>query len=347
MTTLVIEGFENYTTSTTGADVRTDMLRYWSEVTSAGTTPYVGSNFSRWTGEYGYNMANIGADCRFALPSTYQTVAAGCAIYLDLSTRTNSILGFYEGGNSGPNVRHSGTGYLQAYRGSTLLGTSSGHSPITSGSWHYVEMKTYIHDTAGTFEIWLDGIRVYNGTGLDTKPSTNAYMDNFFIGGRATGSGQTAALYFDDVYCTDGEVFGDCRVKAYFPNGAGATTQWTKSGGSANYEMVDDVDPDDDSTYNYSSTATQKDTFALPATPAGVTAIHAVRVTALARKDDAATREIALVTRSNGTDYESGNFALGTTYVYLSQIRDVDPDTSADWTTGGVDAMEVGYIVKT
>lgn len=346
MTTLIIEGFENYTTSSS-ADVNTDLRRYWQDVAGAGSTPVTGTAYSRWSGEYGWNSANIGAYAAKTLPSTYSDVAAGCAYYLDLTTRTGSILGFYDGTNSGPNVRLNGSGMLVAYRANTVLGTAT-MSALTAGSWHYIEMKAHIADSPnGTFEIWLDGVQVYNGSSLDTKESTNATVDTFFIGGKASAGGSSASLYFDDVYCTDGELFGDCRVKAYFPDGAGATTQWTKSGGSANYEMVDDVDPDDDSTYNYSSTATQKDTFALPATPGGVTDIYAVRVTVLARKDDAATREIATVVRSGGSDYEGTAIALSTTYTYLSTYYDTDPNTATDWTTGGVDAMEVGYIVKT
>src|SRR6185437_13665423 len=68
---------------------------------------------------------------------------------------------------------------------------------------------------------------------------------------------------------------GDLRVECVMPNGPGAHTQFTPSAG-ANWQNVDEVPPDDDTTHNDSSTAGQLDTFvhaALAGIPSSIAAV--------------------------------------------------------------------------
>lgn len=344
MTTLIIEGFENYTNLATTLTV-TGLTRQFNTVTISGNNIQMGTNYARWSGGVGINIGNNNNMMEMVFPSAYGTVSSGMA-FCEISAITNihRLMGWFDGtSNEGPNLRVNASGILEAYRGTTLLGTAS-HAALTTGVWHYAEMKSVISDAAGTFEIWLDGIQVLNLTSVDTKPSTNATMDRMYFGGKGDTS-SAKDRYFDDMYAADGTLHGDCKVVAFFPSGAGNTTQWTPLSG-ANYTNVDEQAFNDDTDYNSSSTATQKDTFALPDT-SGIASVKAVRVVAVARKDDAGTREIAIVTRSGGTDYESANMALTSSYAPYGVIHDTNPNGGGAWTTGAVDAMEIGYIVKT
>ncbi len=64
-------------------------------------------------------------------------------------------------------------------------------------------------------------------------------------------------------------------------------------------------------------------------------------VGAVARKDDAATRQIANLQRQASTDYVGSTVTLSSTYATYSQIFNQDP-TAADWTPTTVNADEFG-----
>lgn len=70
--------------------------------------------------------------------------------------------------------------------------------------------------------------------------------------------------------------------------------------------------------------------------------IAAVVHVELARKDDAGTRQIALVCLSAGTESDSATFTLSTTYQYLQQILETDPHTAAAWVLANFNAATFG-----
>jgi hypothetical protein len=82
----------------------------------------------------------------------------------------------------------------------------------------------------------------------------------------------------------------------------------------------------------------------LPFTP---DSIHAVQVTMCARKDDAATREVRCRVKSGAASANGAPLALTASYVYYRDIFETDPNTSAAWTSGGVNAIQIGPEVAT
>src|SRR5262249_39117493 len=115
---------------------------------------------------------------------------------------------------------------------------------------------------------------------------------------------------------------------------------WTPNGAANNWDCVDDTATDDDSTYISDSTVGHIDTYATADVDAGAT-VYGVQVNLYARKDDAATRQIAPVIRQAGTNYVGNTATLGSTYSFYSQLYDQDP-TAAAWTAATFNGDEFG-----
>lgn len=228
-----------------------------------------------------------------------------------------------------------------------LLATST--NTIVANTWHYIEWRTTVNGTTGQSEVRVNG----NPTPWINISSANtqAVAGVPEIRGFQLGAYQTNDLYFDDVYYLDGNssagsttFLGDCRVNTVFPSSDGNQTDFTPSTGSDNYAMVDEVVPDDDTTYNQSSTVNNVDLYGFPdAFGVGVSAnVFGVQVSNIVRKTDAGPAAIAPVIRSNSTDYVGANSYLAISYFDEFQIYENDPATSLSWTTDGVNNAEFG-----
>jgi hypothetical protein len=72
-----------------------------------------------------------------------------------------------------------------------------------------------------------------------------------------------------------------------------------------------------------------------------------VQISAYATKTDAAARNLAIVTRSGGSDFDGSDVALALgTNAYVQQLRETDPATAAAWAIAAVNAAEFGAKVR-
>jgi hypothetical protein len=60
------------------------------------------------------------------------------------------------------------------------------------------------------------------------------------------------------------------------------------------------------------------------------------------RKDDAPTREVRSKVRSGAATGDGATHAMAASYQYFRDIHETDLDTTAAWTSGGVNGMQVG-----
>lgn len=272
-----------------------------------------------------------------SLSSSYDTLYVGFAVKpaaIDGSDR--AFIRFYEGSTLHTDIRVEAlSGKIKATRNGTQLGIST-NQVIFADTWVHLQVKVYIHDSAGTVDVLANGVNVLSISGVDTQNGGTGVINRVALYGITD-----SYAYFDDFWLDDSEFLGDCRIECLFPSGAGATTAWTASSGN-NYECVDEATPNSDTDYVSSSTADQIDTYAFGnlATTAG--AVKGVQVSAFARKDDAGSRNIALVARPGSTDRAGDTQALSDSYTYYSQIWETNPDTSAVWTISEVNASEFG-----
>lgn len=212
--------------------------------------------------------------------------------------------------------------------------------------WHYLEVMAYIHETNGSVAARLNGVNKGSYSG-DTRPTQGSTgFSNVLIGASDYLNQSTCA--FDDLYVcddtgtTNNTFLGDIRVQTLLPTAAGASTQFTPTSG-ASYTMVNDV-PDVTTSYNASSTVGQRDTFAMGDIGTQYTVLG-TQNNIHAWKSDAGTGNVKIVTRSGGTDYYSPSLALGTSMASYSEVREVNPATSAQWTYTDINGLETGYEV--
>ncbi len=120
------------------------------------------------------------------------------------------------------------------------------------------------------------------------------------------------------------------------------------NGGEANWEDVDEVTPDEDSTY---VKCTQwawglTDLYNLPAS-SGAGTINKVTVYARCRNDVTTTRtSLKIALKTGGTLYEGSEIQVTTSYVNYWQEWANNPATGSAWTWEQIDALQIGVTLR-
>src|SRR5882724_1610727 len=294
------------------------------------------------------NNNNFGALVKL-LPSSSATLTAGFSFKLiTLTTQGNDMVTFLDSGTAQTSVWVTATGQIQLLRGGTTVFGTLSTNALQIGVWYRMEFKLTVDPSAGVAEVRINGTSVgwFPSTGsLNTRGSANSSANQVRMGNIVNNTPNI----FDanDFVVTDNNspnagFLGDKKCYLRMPN-SDSSVQWTRLSGASNYLMVNENPADDDTTYNSSSTPTQLDLLGLPALPGAATNIVAINNVIKSRKDDAGTRTIHDVMKSNTTQSESADIPLSTTYQYNDFILDQDPDTSAAWTPTGANALLVGY----
>jgi hypothetical protein len=237
----------------------------------------------------------------------------------------------------------SNTRYL--YRlGTNTVGISE---PIVLGEWYHLQLKIRVDNITGSYEFRLNNATEVSATNVDTQPSSTPtnYIDTILFGSQNTGT-----HHFDDFYLCDtsgsinNDFLGDVVVETIFPNANGTKTQFSPSTGT-NFENVDDVTHDSDATYNSSSTLNNADTFDFPSLATSGGTVFGIQTNLVARKAAVGIRKMSDVIISNTNEYDGNETALGANYANISQIHEVNPDTSSAWTISGINSAEFGYKI--
>ena len=231
---------------------------------------------------------------------------------------------------------------ILVYQGDGTLLATSAVDILKDYVWKYLELKVVISATVGVVEVRVNGVEVINETGLDTKNGSD-YMRNFAFSAFATQ--QTA--YYDDLYIDDAQFHGDCRIKTFMPDSDSAThTDFVRSAGSNDYECVDETDPNEDTDYIYANVVGDISTFGITTGTLGT--VQGIQLNNYLRKDDAGTRKIKPLIRSNGADYQGTELDdVPANYIFYSDIWETDPDDSNVWTQTKLEAAEFGLEITT
>lgn len=228
----------------------------------------------------------------------------------------------------------------------TVLATST--LSFVMDTWHYLELKFAIADgTSGSVDLHVDGVSWCANAGCDTRNAANAYATNLYL---AVGS-STGAIAFDDLFIMslDGppnnDFIGDVKIETKYPSGTGSAAEWTPNSAVANYTTVDENPANDDTDYNYSSTAAQKDLFAAGNLATATGTVYGTQLGIYARKDDAGDRKLKSLIGSGATEHEGAEKTLSSSYAYTFDVDETDPNTSpaAAWTITTINAVEIGY----
>jgi hypothetical protein len=251
-----------------------------------------------------------------------------------------------DGANEQISLRSDGANHIVVSRNGTTLATST--TAIVPNVWIYMEFSYTINTTTGayTLKVVSGGVETtwLTGTNVNTQTTANANSNGI----KFTGTNNNA-YNLDDVYVlnSSGSVnntfLGECRILTSLPTADSATNKaWTPDSGTAHFSRVNEISPDDDTSYVYSATAGQLDTYTFASvSPTG--AVAGVATTLCARKDDVGSRTISAEYRGGGSNYTgSKSFSPTSSYLMFQQIYETDPATGLAWTAGGINAGEFG-----
>jgi hypothetical protein len=260
---------------------------------------------------------------------------------------------FFDSGSSQIELRYDIAGSaFRVYRGNgtTLLATI----PYTfnTSAYVYVEFRAKIDNSAGEWELRVDGVTLDSATGVDTQTSGNAYANILWLGEITNNASHD--LYYDDLYVLEtagggeDDFLGDVRVECLFPNGNGATNDWDGSDGNSvdNYLLVDETAPNGDTDYVESTSVADRDLYEYGNLATASGTVYGVQILPSAKKTDTGARSIASVARlTGGTDEVGADLPLGTAYAYrIEGVREEKPGGGA-WTIADVNAAQFGTEV--
>lgn len=235
----------------------------------------------------------------------------------------------------------------------------TGSTNIVDGQWHWIECDFRADDTSGVLRIRIDGVDEINISG-DSVDGTDAteWMNTWFFSNNTL---QDQTYYVDDIVVyndvssgitgdlTDTNFpIGDHRIETITPDSTGTAQQLEGFGTSTstNYLNVDENVPDDDTSYNYSTTSGAVDTYGFSSLSGTVDTITTVNIWAHARNAETGSIALRGVSVSNASSIEALPRALGAAYASYQYAVPYDPDTSTRWLSTALDAAEFGVEVR-
>jgi len=216
--------------------------------------------------------------------------------------------------------------------------------------WHYIEYKTTIDASAGSYELRLDGVNIMSGSTVDTQFTVNAWATNLELYPEAAVEFQFADLYVLDT--TGGspwnDFLGDIHIEVLDPDGDGNRNDFTQLSGLTNYEMVDEAEQDEETSYVSSATALDDDLYTFSNLVSNFTTVYGVQVKMLGRNEDAGRRDISALCRSS-TSESNGDVTHFNQdrYRMVSGIFEQNPNGPANWSDTTIDAAEFGITLET
>jgi hypothetical protein len=341
MALLFADSFDHYSEA--------QILRKWSNFNTAGfltLNPAAGRN-----GTAGIRQAGLIASdgLGIAVPTNPNRIIVGTAFYTGfLPPSHRSIMGWSDAGILHDFVILRTDGKLELLRGGVVsLGQTT--NAVAASQYNYIEVDLTIADTTGAATIRVNGSTWLSLTNVDTRNGASGVITNFWLSGCGPNTGNAFAGIgdFDDFYMlntsgsTNNSFLGDVRVQAVLPSGAGNYTQWTPLSG-ANWQNVDENPCTDDTDYNSSSTAAQKDSFVFPDITPSAGTVYAVAVNLMMRKDDAGTRTVRALARLSSTDSFGSDINVGGSYANYQSILETKPG-GGSWSVSDVNNSEFGY----
>ena len=211
-----------------------------------------------------------------------------------------------------------------------------------SGYW-FLEIKAQADASDGTVELRINNVTRMTYSGGPTVFTGNVeYSRCRWRVESASNSGKDFRIC--DFRVLDGDTgelndfLGDCVVYEDVPDEDGADADWTPSSGGDMYAMVDDIPEDGDTTYDESSTVSDRMGLNFPDLPSDVATVYNIEFFHISRKTTAGAGSIQVSCLSNGSEEAGGDDALTETYNGWSSSFAADPDTSSPWLKAAAEA---------
>jgi hypothetical protein len=352
-------GFELNTTTVQVEIDRTNSGSFSTISTSTVRSGAYSMRFSGFSGTTnqanGFNFQTLGSANVYARAYfNFATFPGGATPWCVMS-----LAGSVGSGNL--NIVVTSSGVIRLYQNSTQVGSDG--PTLSTGVWYRFELHFNNTGAGGTHiaEAMLDGVSFVSVSSL-----TLTSIAWFNVGRISTGSSSTSAVgdYFvDDMALNDTTGSfqtswpGSGKIIHLRPNAAGDSTAWTRAGTDtgANYSQVNEVTPDDVTTYITSTTLNQEDFYNVDDSGIGVSDTVnligvGVRFSGSSSVSEPTFRVEAKKTTGGTISQGSAivpqfttwvtNHPAGTLRLYPLVLYQ-DPDSS-NWTQSTLDTMQIG-----
>lgn len=341
MSELFKDGFDHY-----GTDA-TLIPSYWTDFTSTNKTLVTGL---MGVGKALHTQTSAVAVFK-DLGVNAPTLIYGFALKITTNASLQLLAYFGDGASVQVSLWLTSSNQIAVYRGAgtALLFTST--NTFSTGVRYHVETKTTIHNTAGAFEVRVNGTSVGwvpAQTSQNTRLTANNYANRI---GLFVASFSLFSLDIDDLYVfdtTDSPVgtplkdfIGDCKILTSLADSNGDTIQFTPNGDANNYQCVAHNPPVDATNFVSDSTAGHIDLYNFTDI-ANIATIYSATLVLRASKSDAGARSVKSKIKSGGTVFNGTTFVLSTTVLEYATLWAVDPATSAAWTLANLNLVQLG-----
>ncbi len=240
----------------------------------------------------------------------------------------------------------------------TTLGTFIGATPaglISVGHYQHIGYEWKFSNTVGYLRIWV------NRTAADDPDFDSGLIDttNFFTTGQWHQLAWFPKGYIDDVYWGDGAgdapwnaFLGDCRVEAQVPltdaeGGGGSFQDWTPSTGTDHGALVDEIPPDNFSTYVSSATLGEQETFKFPPIAAIEGTVYGHQYMPHMVKDNPGGRQVATLIDVSGVTENGSSYGVAQTTgkYYLQMFQANTPGGDIPWTVSTTNVAQGGVEI--
>lgn len=331
-------GMEYDTFSTATISLVTSPVRYGAyslKFTSAGASQSINYQFSSNTGPF---------FIRFYLNIN------------KLPTITNTIFKF---NGSLVGLKLTTTGTLQLFQAvGSQVGSDS--AALNLNRWYRIEVKVDTTPASGSrvLHALIDGVE-FAGTDTSTLSTTSGSV-NFGTNMDSEADSGGEIFYVDDIAINDNtgsfqnSYPGPGAIIHIHPVGAGDSTLWTPDSGS-NYARVNEVTPNDATSYVSSNTLNQEDLYTFATTLPLTSSINAIQVGVRYANNiaDAVTAfKVELMKQSGGTKIQSSaiipnstTWACKQSVVPFRITSYQDPD-NINWDRTTLDTIQAGIIIS-
>ena len=319
------------------------------------TESFEGDHLLQWGTGNDYRTTTPGLD-----GSTWAGTCVGGSRYGDFSVTANAeyYIGMYNNDqvlNSFP-IQWFGSGaqlgYLYVDNATKELRAFDGTTTYASGqiltafTTYHFQVHIVISNTVGVIQVKLNDVLVINQTNIDTQPLAVTQIDLFRIGLGGGVTIQDSITVNDTTGSTDNSWPGIVRFIAKVVQGPGAyVNNWSRNTGANNWDCVEEIPPDNDTTYLFTSSASTYESFSMNNPVISFANFRALRTMAVVKKDTGTVKlAVGIRDLDNNTDYYSAAQDVGTSYVMVQDRRTLDPSTSLSWTQAGLGNVQALII---
>ena len=229
---------------------------------------------------------------------------------------------------------NNGNLFFEYYNGSGMTVVDTGLL-LSTGVLQTFDMHAFIDDSAGIFEIYVDGVLIHATSPADTDHGRDVEIVEY----QSINSGGNC--HWSECIVNDTTTLGR-RLLTLGIDDDGTDVDW-----GGDFTDIDEVGTVDDLDFITSTANNDVSTFTFPATDSAFANfdVEALVVCSTGASDGAGNPDnIRHYIDSNGTS-DTGNDFAGLTGAFSPGHQTpfaLDPDTASEWTISGIDAVEIG-----